>query len=83
MEILSVPGIAGVVWGMIELFAKSVPASWKPPLAGVLGAAWALAGFVTVPGAYDNGMVAIAAGLTAGGLAVGIDATRRNYSRSE
>jgi len=80
IEIGTVPGIAALVWGCVELFAKPLSARWKPPLAGALGIAWATAAHI-VTGAFIDPLTAIAAGVVAGGLAAGIDSFRKTYQR--
>lgn len=80
IEIGSVPGIAAIVYAMIELWGQNLAKTWKPPVAGVLAVLWALAAFVLVD-AFPNALAAIAAGVFAGSMAISGAALVKNYGK--
>lgn len=80
IEIGTVPGIAAIVYALIELYGAGLSKAWKPPVAGTLAIVWALAAFLLL-GAFPNALVAVAAGVFAGSLAISGAALRTNYSK--
>jgi len=81
IEIGTVPGIAVVVWTLVELFAKPLASRWKPPLAGVLGIAIAVLAHLYA-GAFADPLTAAVAGVMAAGAAAGIDSFRQTYTHA-
>lgn len=81
VDILTAPAIAALVFTVMEAVAGLIPARAKPPLALLLGAAWALGAFYSIPDAYPSVLVAIAVGMTAGAAASGIDGYRTTYAK--
>lgn len=73
------PAIASMVFTVIESISGLLPSKVKPPLALLLGAAWAVAAYRTVPGSFENLMVAVSVGMTAGAAASGVASFRRTY----
>lgn len=78
IDIATVPGIAAIVWAIVELFAAPVSRAWKPPLVGVLAISWAMAAHISLA-AFSDPLTAIAAGVAAGSMAITAAALRTNY----
>lgn len=81
-DVVTVTGIAALVWIIIQATGGVLPAKAKPAAAVGLGVAWALAAFVSVPGAYDTVLAAVATGATAGAAASGIESYRKTFTPS-
>ena len=80
IEIATVPGIAAIVYGLIELYGRALTKAQKPPVAGTLAIAWALAAWLLL-GVFPDPLTAIASGIFAGGLAIAGAALRTNYAK--
>lgn len=79
VDVASTAAIAGIVWTLIQLFGAGLTPRQKPPAAGALGIAWAVAAFLLIPGAYANVLVAIASGILAAAMASGVESYRATY----
>ena len=62
IEIATVPGIAAIVYGLIELYGRALTKAQKPPVAGTLAIAWALAAWLLL-GVFPDPLTAIASGI--------------------
>lgn len=81
-DVITAPAIAGIVYLILASLADAIPKRWKPPIALLLGVAWAAVGFVWLD-AYANVLIAIFTGITAGAAASGIDSYRYTYSTTD
>ena len=77
VDVATTPGIAGIIWGALQLGGGLVPVKYHRPLAGALGIALALLSYVTVSDAYGGWIVAISVGVTAGAAALGLSGPPR------
>ena len=84
LEVVTVPVIAAIVYGVMAVYKHAVWTSLIPVWAGILGIALGVAAYFLVPEAMpaDNVLSAVLLGLASGLSATGLDQVYKQIKKS-